>query len=120
TAPVFDVTLLDSTRSLGLPVAFSQSAPLKSAFQVPQVRLVQSVPPTAPRPAASLQALAQRGKTVAKTLDDPFDRLFGKPRENGSALAYAASDGGVFNDGQSKSPGRVPPNDGQTAIYDIS
>jgi hypothetical protein len=125
TAPVFDIALIDSTRSLGLPpVAFSQSAPLKSALQAAQqqVRVVQSVPMPAPRPAglgSPVQAAAQ-GKAVAAAADNPFEKLFGKPRESGPALAYAAPDGGVFNDGQGKSPARLPPNDGQTAIYDIA
>ncbi len=126
TAPVFDIALIDATRSFGLPpVAFSQSAPLKSALQAApqQARVVQSAPMPAPRPAglgSPLQAAAPQGKAVAGAADNPFEKLFGKSRESGPALAYAAPDGGVFNDGQSKSPGRLPPNDGQTAIYDIS
>jgi hypothetical protein len=123
TAPVFDVALLDPARSLGLPFTFAQSAPLKAALQAaPQVR-VASVPLPAPRPAElgspSLQTMAQRGKALASTAGNPFDKLFGKS-ESGPALAYAAPDGGVFNDGQSKPPSRLPPNDGLTAIYDIS
>ena len=124
TAPVFDIALIDATRSLGLPpVAFSQRAPLKSALQSApqQVRVMQSVPMPAPRPAglgSPLQAAAPQGKAAAA--DNPFEKLFGKSRESGPALAYAAPDGGLFNDGQSKSAARLPPNDGQTAIYDIS
>ena len=124
TAPTFDVSLLDARRPLGFPPgAFAQSRPLKAALQAPPpVRVVQSAPLPAPRPAeanSSLQAMAQRGK-AAPTSDNPFDKFFGKARENGPALAYASADGGVFNDGQSKSAGRVPGNDGETAIYDIS
>jgi hypothetical protein len=123
TAPVFDVALLDATRAFGPPLTFSQSAPLKSALQQvaqPVRQIVQAIPAPAPRPAV-LQATTQRGNfALASAADTPFDRLFGKPRETGTALAYAAPDGGVFNDGQSKSPGRLPATDGQTAVYDIS
>jgi hypothetical protein len=125
TAPVFDITLIDPARSFGLPpVAFSHNGPLKAALRAPAqpVRVV-TVPLPAPRPAnapnAMLQAMAQRGKAAAAP-DGPFDQFFGKSRENAPALAYASADGGVFNDGQSKSPGRLPDADGQTAVYDIS
>ena len=37
-----------------------------------------------------------------------------------ATCAYLDPAAGVFNDGQSKSAGRVPGNDGETAIYDIS
>ncbi|TMJ03570.1 MAG: DUF2778 domain-containing protein [Alphaproteobacteria bacterium] len=126
TAPVFDITLINPARSFGLPpVAFSQTAPLKAALQAPQapaVRAVQNIPLPTPRPAeirntpqhAMVQPAAPPGP------DNLFDRFFGKSRANGPALAYASADGGVFNDGQSKSPGRLPGNDGQTAVYDIS
>jgi len=130
-APVFDITFIDPARSFGLPpVAFSQSAPLKSALRTPPVRVAQSVPLPAPRPAEirnpALHAMATRGKVVEAAPavpappDNLFDRFFGKSRENGPALAYASADGGVFNDGQSKTPGRLPGADGQTAVYDIS
>jgi hypothetical protein len=131
-APVFDISFIDSTRSFGLPpVAFAQTAPLKTALQAPQappVRVVQSIPLPTPRPAEirnpSLHAMAQRGKVAEPAPpaepDSLFSRFFGKSHENAPALAYASADGGVFNDGQSKSPGRLPGNDGQTAVYDIS
>jgi hypothetical protein len=128
-APVFDMSFIDPTRSFGLPpVSFSQTAPLKSALQAPQapqVRVVQSIPLPAPRPAEirnpSLHAMAQRGNvTPTAEPDNLFNRFFGQSRENTPALAYASADGGVFNDGHSKAPGRLPANDGQTAIYDIS
>src|SRR5205085_12433053 len=49
------------------------------------------------------------------------ERLFGiGKREDSPTLAYAPTDGGVFNDGQSKSSGRFPASDSLTAIYDIS
>jgi hypothetical protein len=129
TAPVFDIALIDPARSFGLPpVSFAQTAPLKSALQAPQVRVVQNIPLPTPRPVEtrnpSLHAMAQRGKAAGSappaTPDNPFDRFFGKSRESGPALAYASADGGVFNDGQSKTTGRLPGNDGQTAVYDIS
>lgn len=128
-APVFDISFIDPARSFGLPpVSFAQTAPLKAALRAPQVRVVQNIPLPAPRPAEirtpSLHAMAQRGKVPESAppppTDNLFDRFFGKSRENNPALAYASADGGVFNDGQSKSPGRLPGNDGQTAVYDIS
>ena len=74
-----------------------------------------------PRPAglggANLQAMAQRGKPVS---DNPFHKLFGRSETTGSVLAYAAPDGGVFNNGKSQTPGILPQNDGMTAIYDIT
>jgi len=129
TAPVFDISFIDPARSFGLPpVSFAQTAPLKSALQAPQVRIVQNIPLPTPRPAeirnSALHAMAQRGKVAEPAAPPPpdnlFDRFFGKSRENGPVLAYASADGGVFNDGQSKTPGRLPANDSQTAIYDIS
>jgi len=121
TAPVFDVALLDSTW-IGLPLTFSQSTPLKSALVAPAQpvrQIVQAIPVPAPRP-ASLQVTPRGNFALASATDTPFDKLFGKPRETNPALAYAAPDGGVFNDGQSKSPARLPAADGQTAVYDIS
>ena len=117
TAPVFDIALIDANRSFGLPpVSFSLRAPMKQAMQrtaqptTQAVHVVQSIPLPAPRPAT----LAQRNKT-----DDPFEKLFGKRPDTNIALAFASADGGVFNDGRSIN-GRLPANDGTTAIYDIS
>lgn len=137
-----DRVLLDPARPVGFaPKTLARSAPLSSAFQfyarapaqagiplaqndAPQqvVRAVASVPLPTPRPAElALRAMAQRNKVVpvAMASISPFEKLFGK-KETGPALAYAAPDGGVANDGQSLAPGRMPPNDGLTAIYDIS
>ena len=125
-APRFDVALLNAKHALGLPpTTFSASAPARSAQQAeaqpPAVRVVQSVPLPTPRPAglgsSPHQAAALRNKPLA---DDPFEKLFGKRETNGPALAYAAPDGGVFNNGKSLSSAILPPNDGMTAIYDIT
>ena len=123
-APRIDITLLHRSHSFNAPpTVFSLDAPVRSV-QRPEtppsaVRVVQSVPLPTPRPAGlgspSLQATAPR--TVA---DDPFQKLFGKREGNGPVLAYAAPDGGIFNNGKSLSPGILPPNDGLTAIYDIT
>ena len=126
-APTFDLTLIDSTRALGTPHPFTQSAPLRAALQrsAPAVRVAESVPLPTPRPAEagkpSLRAMVQRGKVAtASAADSPFDKLFGKP-ESGPALAYAAPDGGVTHEGRSLTPGRLPANtDGVTAVYDIT
>ena len=150
--PLFDVVLIHSTYSLGLPpVTFSADAALKfdlqaaapslfhaesravqrvSALAPPAVtRVERGVPLPAPRPAelaalqsktAPLQAVVAPKKVVAAAVaDNPFDKLFGKP-DAGPALAYAAPDGGVTREGRSTTSAHLPPNDGHTAIYDIS
>jgi hypothetical protein len=119
-APVFDITLIDPARSFGLPpTSFSRGAPIKQAMQAPTqtVHVVQSIPLPTPRPAGLGSASLALSKAVP---DDPFQKLFGKRPETGIALAYASADGGVSNDGRSISSGKLPPNDGVTAIYDIS
>ena len=82
---------------------------------------MHSVPLPTPRPAglgaSDAAGTAQRSK---RDRDDPFEKLFGKREASGPALAYAAPDGGVFNNGKSLTPGSLPPNDGLTAIYDIT
>src|SRR5215213_11688847 len=120
-APVFDIALIVAGKSFGLPlVSFSHGIPMKQALQkhaqpaTEVVQVVQSVPMPAPLP-AGLGSVAQREKKT----DDPFEKLFGKRETPRLALAYASADGGVFNDGGSITSGKLPPNDGQTAIYDI-
>jgi hypothetical protein len=73
-------------------------------------------------PSLALQAMAQRDKALASAATDTsiFQRFFGKRPDAAPALAYAATDGGVFNNGQSITSGRSLASDGQTAIYDIS
>jgi hypothetical protein len=138
-----DGTLL-AAHPLGFaPRTFSHSAPLRSdlvtapapsqiaaapiaAPRQPAVfRTVQSVPLPTPRPvdlgssaSPSLQAAVPGSKVMSTAAPDPFEKLFGK-RRPAMALAYAATDGGVFNDGRSIGSG-LPPNDGLTAIYDIT
>jgi len=120
-APVFDIALIDATKSFGLPpVSFSRGTQVRQAMQKPVqpvtevVQVVQSVPLPMPRP-AGLGALAHREKKT----DDPFEKLFGRRETPRLALAYASADGGVSNDGRSINA-KLPANDGQTAIYDIS
>ena len=119
-APVFDITLIDPTRSFGLPpTSFSRGAPTKQAKQAATQteQVAQSIPLPTPRPAG----LGSASLALAKALpDDPFQKLFGKRPETGIALAYAPADGGVSSDGRGVSSGKLPPNDGVTAIYDIS
>jgi len=143
--PLFDVALLHATYPMGAVVTFSPTdLPFGPAAQVSRraVPLTQAAAPQRPpvqRPAQSarlpapdatpgspqdrnpsLAALARRSKIASVTIaDDPFKKLFGNP-DTGPALAYAAPDGGVFNDGRSLAPGKLPPNDGLTAIYDIT
>ena len=143
-----DKALFDSAAPIGFaPRAFSQSAPLPPRFQlatrapaaapaVPQaateqpIRAVQSVPLPTPRPVGlgaapiesqPVQAMAARPKlAMASVAETPFDKLFGKRETVSPALAYAPTDGGVTSEGRSLSSGKLPPNDGFTAIYDIT
>ncbi len=139
TAPTIDVALINDARPIGVPTTFAHSAPLRSALQrvqPPARQVAQNVPTPAPRPAiatipaprpanANLQAAAQRGKfALASAESTPittsaFERLFGKRESGNTALAYAATDGGVANDGKALSPG-TGAHDGATAVYDIS
>jgi len=131
TAPTFDIALLDATRAMGLPLTFAQSAPLKSALQrvQPARQVAQSAPSPAPRPAEPAQARGPspqtRGKfALASAESTPvaasvFEKIFGKRESAAGALAYAAPDGGVSNDGKSLTSGGMP-SDGLTAVYDIS
>jgi Tlde1 domain len=145
-APRVDVALFHGT-PVGLPRTFAQSAPLGAALQrvpprqiarqaaPPATQTVAAIPLPVPRPRdieptrnPTLQAAAQRGKfALASAESTPvapsmFDKIFGKREttgSTGSALAYAAPDGGVSNDGKSMGTGRVV-GDGQTAVYDIA
>jgi hypothetical protein len=134
TAPRFDSASFDANPVL--PAApFAQNAPMKSALQVgPAVaRRFASAPLPTPRPAEVAQVQKapvpkpQRGGyTLASAESAPaattiFEKIFGKADRPAGALAYASLDGGVFNDGQSKSVGKLPANtDGVTAVYDIT
>jgi hypothetical protein len=145
TAPTFSVALLDAAPSGLAASEFSltpQPAPRIHAFQLatgaparqaPALQQVAlSIPVPAPRPAGlaprpaelalpqvhnpSLDPMAQN--KLATAADNPFDTIFGR-RDTDQKLAYAPADS-VFNDGQSKSPGRLPTTDKLTAVYDIS
>jgi hypothetical protein len=142
-APLFDVALISSSYALGNPSAFSEGAPtrlgrrfmtreaLQAEIALPaaparETTIVRAV--TVPMPARrpvelaaleppkpSLSQMAQRKKAVTASVGETiFQKIFGKPQEAGTALAYAPTDGGVFNDGQSRSAGNT------TAIYDIA
>ena len=100
-------------------------------LSAPAARLVQTAilpkprPPelgSAHAPSLALQAMAQRDKALASAATDTsiFQKFFGKRPDAAPALAYAATDGGVFNNGQSITSGHSLVSDGQTAIYDIS
>ena len=136
-----DAELLDPARPLGhAPRTFAHSPPLQSQLQraartpgqadiatrqvAPSQQPIRtgSIPFPTPRPAdigsLQLQRPPLHAVMPSKARDDPFEKLFGK-RQAGTVLAYAPSDGGVFNDGLGLSVA-LPPNDGLTAIYDIA
>lgn len=136
-----DAELLDPARPLGYaPGPFAHSPPLQPQLQraartpsrtdiaagqlapAQQPIRTASIPLPTPRPAdiASLQVQKPplHAAMPSKPRDDPFEKLFGR-RQPGPALAYAPSDGGVFDDARGLSI-PLPPNDGLSAIYDIS
>ena len=137
-APSFEAALLDTSTAMP-PVMFSRERPMKLALHAfrldrapaaapPPTHVVASVPLPTPRPAELAQlttasippthALRERVATASVSVG-PFDQFFGK-RDTDLTMAYAPSDGGVFNNGQSKPLGRGPTNDNYTAVYDIS
>jgi hypothetical protein len=142
-AGLFDAKLGSGSR----PMPLSQSEPLDSEFRPfarvsaqadiavtrdsvppPGVRqLVRSVPVPPARPAEfgvpqtrnPALALARRNAVVPPAEPTLFDRLFRRPQNAGTQLAYAGPDGGVFGDGQSMTSGNLS-SDKLTAVYDIS
>jgi len=133
-APRFDASMLDGAPAMP-PVTFSAQRPTKLALHAfrlerapaPLAQIVQTIPLPTPRPAelaplttASIPtpALRERVATASASVG-PFDQLFGK-RDTDLTMAYAPTDGGVFNNGQSKPLGRGPTNDNFTAVYDIT
>ena len=137
-APSFDVEMLDANAVMP-PATFSRERPVKLALHAfrldrasppPSALVVTSVPLPTPRPAelaqlttASIQpphAPAPRERiAMASVSPGPFEQLFGK-RDTDLTMAYAPSDGGIFSNGQSRTPGRGPTNDNYTAVYDIT
>jgi len=127
--------LASEFQSAALAPSQSETPMTRNALRQPRPavrQLVQSTPLPKPRPAElrappttnlSLHKRALGNKIAsAPPVEEPtiFQRLFGKPQNSESTLAYAAPDGGVSGDGQSMTPGRLPASDGLTAVYDIS
>jgi len=134
-APSLDVSMLDRNAAMP-PATFSRERPMKLALHAfrldrapapASTHVVASVPLPAPRPAdiaqlttASIPPRAPHEKVaMASVSPSPFGQLFGR-RDTDLTMAYAPGDGGVFNNGASKSLGRGPTNDNFTAVYDIS
>ncbi|MEN3377524.1 MAG: hypothetical protein V7604_2879 [Hyphomicrobiales bacterium] len=125
---------LKSTLQFAAPTTLRAEIPLPqntAPLSAPDSRLIQTAVLPKPRPpelesartaSLALQAMAQRDKALASAATDTsiFQKFFGKRPDAAPALAYAATDGGVFNNGQSITSGRSLASDGQTAIYDIS
>jgi hypothetical protein len=138
-APTLDVTLLDGSAAT-MPASFSRERPMQlalHAFRLDRTpagapaptHVVASVPIPTPRPAELAQlttasipthAPAPRERIATASVSaGPFEQFFGK-RDTDLTMAYAPTDGGVFNNGQSRSLGRGPTNDNLTAVYDIT
>lgn len=123
-APTVDVTLFGKATMGPPPTRFATSTMVVAAPQPTAQTAGGAVPVPLPTPRPTDLGLAQPQNPTLDALarrkiDDPFEKLFGK-RQTSAALAYAPADGGVFSDGPSKSSARLPPNDGRTAIYDIT
>jgi len=122
-APTVDVALFGKA-TMGLPpVRFSLGETRGPAMQQDVVAPARSaqIPLPMPRPPelalahqAALAAIRQRSKPA-----DPFETLFGKRPETGSALGYAPASSPLFDSKPGAPPLRLPQNDGLTAIYDI-
>lgn len=129
-APGFDVSLFDGTALM--PTTFSAGRPVKLATYAfrpvaapAPSRIVQAVPLPTPRPAELAQLTSPPPRppreriAAAAATQGPFDQFLGR-RDTDLTMAYAPTDGSVFNNGQSRSPGRGPTNDSATAVYDIT
>ena len=124
-APRVEIALLHRSHSFGAPpTVFAPDAPVRSVQRpdAPAVRVVQSVPLPTPRPAglgsSSLQAAAAarqnslwtiRSRNCSASLKRADLRLPMRRRTAASSTTDKAC-----------SPGKLPPNDGLTAIYDIT
>ena len=135
TVPSFEVEMLDANAAMP-PATFSRERPVSlalHAFRLDRApapaptRVVASVPMPTPRPAdvaqlttASIPSHPPRERIATASVGDGFfDRLFGR-RDTDLRMAYAPTDGGIFNNGQSRTQGRGPTNDNYTAVYDIT
>lgn len=129
---------------LGPPVAFAAIEPHARSAQSssPAPHVAQGVPLPAARPAklASLQQPAPETSTqaapyspkmvvedkatvlalISSNKNSLFNKLFGKPKPERTALAYASADGGVASDTQTILFDGMPKYDQWTAVYDIS
>jgi hypothetical protein len=134
-------TLADHLGALvtpGAPKSQDRLPPSTSATQ----QTAQGVPLPAPRPSrlASLQqgpgpdtsapapftpkAMVEDKATVLALISSRknslFDKLFGKPKAEGTTLAYASPDGGIASDTKTILFDGMPKYDQWTAVYDIS
>ena len=57
---------------------------------------------------------------ISSNKNSLFNKLFGKPKPERTALAYASADGGVASDTQTILFDGMPKYDQWTAVYDIS
>ena len=85
---------------------------------------MQSVPLPTPRPADSARCKPRsrrfrRWREASRVADDPFEKLFGK-RESRTRARLRGAGRRRLQRRNEHSPGMLPPNDGLTAIYDIT
>lgn len=126
--PNVDISLAsipEPDTALPLP---QQAAP-QLALSVPlprsrpaDMRLPTNDGPSRQEVAKEIAQLNNKTSVVATLSPDKrtlLQKLFGAP-ETGPVLAYAGPDGGILSNGDSATPGKLPPLDQQTAVYDIS
>lgn len=107
-----------------LPLPAQPAPQLALSVPLPRSRPADMRLPSNDAAAARPEITQQNNKTsvVAALTPDKrtlLQKLFGAP-EPGPVLAYAGPDGGILSNGDSATPGKLPPLDQQTAVYDIS
>lgn len=106
-----------------LPLPQQASPQLALSVPLPRSRPADMRLPSNDGPVARPEIAQQNKTSVVATLTPDkrtlLQKIFGAP-ETGPVLAYAGTDGGVLSNGDSATPGKLPPLDQQTAIYDIS
>jgi hypothetical protein len=101
----------------------AQGVPLPAARPSRLAALQQG--PDTPAPAPFTPKVVVEDKATVLALissrkNSLFDKLFGKPKAQGTTLAYASPDGGIASDTKTILFDGMPKYDQWTAVYDIS